>query len=182
MPTRRIRKRCGGGAIEIFPRIDAVNVLAVTHADGTPADYTRPAKTGEELVMWAVGLGFVLSPVPTGQATPAPGVVTMTNFQLNFDYRPNARPYAPPVCSSCPKDRPIFAGLTAGYAGLYQANFVVPPLPAGTPACTGGPDLGGYNVYSNLTVSPVGYVSYDGHGICVDTSGSPNPVAVARGV
>ncbi len=55
---------------------------------------------------------------------------------------------------------PSYAGLTPGFAGLYQVNFIVPPPPADIPACIG-------TVQSNLTVSVGGQASFDGAGICV---------------
>ena len=59
--------------------------------------------------------------------------------------------------------KPVFAGATPGYVGLYQVNFVVPPIPSGTPACVEPPQFpAGQNVVeSNLTVSIGGAFSFD---------------------
>ena len=62
--------------------------------------------------------------MPTGTASPG-GAVTNAPYQVTLNYLG----VAPIVVS------PIFTGLTRGYAGLYQVNFKLPPLPAGTLSC-----------------------------------------------
>jgi uncharacterized protein (TIGR03437 family) len=64
------------------------------------------------------------------------------------------------------------AGVAAGFPGLYQINFVVPPDPQnGISQCslpgTYGPRSN--RVISNLTVSFGGSFSFDSAGICVVT-------------
>src|SRR5258708_1022096 len=44
----------------------------VTHADGTPADALHPARVGEQLVMYAVGVGATKPAVATGAPSPMP--------------------------------------------------------------------------------------------------------------
>jgi hypothetical protein len=129
----------------------------VTHADGSLVSFSKPAQPGEELVMYAVGLGATNPPVKTGAASPAPPIPTAQTFVLNFDYRQNAllpsgtSPiFHPPA--------PVFAGLTPGFAGLYQINFVVPTMPASAAPCT--------MAANNLTVTLAG-ASFDGVAICV---------------
>jgi uncharacterized protein (TIGR03437 family) len=183
-----------GGQLEAFPQPDQVHVVTncevdaiaafpcpfaptITHANGSPVSERSPAKPGEQLVMYAFGLGNTLPSVASGHATPSPAPVTRDpfQFQLNFDYRPNAPPskqlILPPSCSTataCPELRPVFSGLTPGFAGLYQVNFIVPVPPPGTPAC----NVSLYHINSNLTVTLIGISSYDGGGICVDTTGN----------
>lgn len=144
----------------------------VTHADGSLVYFrlsgvekaSAQAKPGETLVMWAFGLGSPATPVTTGGATPTTAPATAHGFTLNFEWRPNAAPSRFPALL-CPPT-PEFAGLTPGFVGLYQVNFVVPPRPSNTPPCGG-------DITSNLTVTIQG-VSFDGAGICVDTA-APNP-------
>jgi uncharacterized protein (TIGR03437 family) len=166
-----------GGAIELAPEASRVHVIAITRADGSVINFERPVHVGEQLVMYAVGLGTTTPSVPTGEATPNSAPRTTQSFQLNFDYRPNAPPSGnyvypgtcpSPVCDAI--QHPVFAGLTPGFAGLYQVNFVVPPLPTDTPACNYYVGPAGFQVNSNLTVTLVGRTSIDGAGICVDTS------------
>jgi uncharacterized protein (TIGR03437 family) len=141
----------------------------VTHASGALVTAGSPAQGGEELVAYAVGLGLTTPAVPTGQAAAA-ATPTYETFHLNFDYRPNALA-AQPVLeisggSGLPVPilpAPVYSGLVPGYAGLYQINFVLPATPAGLQPCTG-------LVQSNLTVSVGGLFSFDGAGICVESS------------
>ena len=161
-----------GGALEVGAAGYNLRTLAVTHADGTIANWQRPAKSGEVMVLWAVGLGATPT-VPTGQATPVPAPVSQLIPELSFEYRPNAPPIAP-YCApapQCHKPPDLFSGLTPGYAGLYQVNFVVPPPPAGTPPCNviaGNSET----VASNLTVTLIKFVSLGGGQLCVDPAGS----------
>jgi hypothetical protein len=139
---------------------------AVTHADGSPVTAVKPAKAGEELIAYTVGLGQTNPPLVTGKLVTA-AAPAQTTFGLDFNYRPNALPTKP--LPSAPA--PVYAGATPGYVGLYQVNFVVPPVPSGTPACvdsTSLPPAPGQNfVMSNLTVSVGGLFSFDGARICV---------------
>ena len=144
----------------------------VTHSDGSLVSASKPAQVGEAITAWAVGLGQTNPGASTGQPAPA-AAPTLQTISLDFNYAVNAlaaKPYTGRPEVKPPQ--PLFAGLAAGYIGLYQINFVVPPEPPnGTPRCaepgTYGP---GANVpQSNLTVSIGGGSSFDGAGICVAT-------------
>jgi uncharacterized protein (TIGR03437 family) len=183
-----------GGAVDVNPLPYQVHVLntcdintglpagcspapIVTHADGSFVSMTKPAHTGEELVLYTFGLGATTPPIPTGTAAP-PGSTTTGLFRFNFDFRANVAASEPPffafTCEAiriCPFD-PLYAGLTAGYVGLYQANFVLPPVPDTMfLPCSSG-------VTSNLTVSLYSedHVSFDGVGICVELGSGVAPV------
>lgn len=143
----------------------------VTHADGSLVTLGNPAKGGEEVVAYAVGLGGTSPAIPTGQAATT-ATPTNQTFFLDFNFRPNAlatQPMLPPYPQpagggATPNPTPaVFSGLVPGYVGLYQVNLVVPQPPAGLQACSG-------NVQSNLTVSVGGLASFDGVGICVAPS------------
>jgi uncharacterized protein (TIGR03437 family) len=129
------------------------------HSDGTPAvnsqGFVRPAEPGEQLVMYALGLGPTTPPAQTGQPSPSSAMVPV---QIGFDFSPNAPPKYPLYQTQHPNL--VFAGLTPGSVGLYQINFTVPQPPPGTPSC---PSNGGV---SNLTVS-IGILSFDGAALCV---------------
>jgi len=137
----------------------------VTHANGSLVTAVSPAQGGEEVVAYAVGLGFTVPRIPTGQAA-AVATPTEEPFRLDFNFRPNALATQPmplilePGSSSPDLNSPLYSGLVPGYAGLYQVNFIVPQIPAGVQACSG-------SVQSNLTVSVGGQMSFDGAGICV---------------
>jgi uncharacterized protein (TIGR03437 family) len=176
-----------GGAIEVTPTADQVHVAnlcdidttasvacapvpLITHADGSLVTATSPAKLGEEVVIYALGLGPTNPAVPTGQVTPS-AAPTQERFEVNYAFEPNAAPSkgligtsVPTVCSTtaiCLND-PAFSGLTPGFASLYQVNFVIPAVsPQGMLPC--GPS----GITSNLTLTIVGSTSFDGAGICV---------------
>lgn len=116
----------------------------------------NPSHGGSLLAMWLYGLGATV---------PGPGPDLIDNlpkpvqqFQLNFDFRPNATG-SPAVAGFGVTDSPRFVAYLG--AGLYQINFVIPPIPAGVPLCDG------VKVKSNLTVTVSGTNSFDAAQICV---------------
>jgi len=144
----------------------------VTHADGSLVSLSNSARPGETLVMYAFGLGRTDPPVKSGEATPSPGapIVDVNRFTVSFDYSRNALPVRP-VNSGLPPSpwfdvsafvqRPLYAGLVAGFAGLYQINFRLPDTkPPATCASSAG-------ISSNLTVTVSSRWSFDGVGICL---------------
>lgn len=144
----------------------------VTHADGSTVSAVKPAKSGEELVVYAVGLGQTNPPLAEGEpATQA--APSQTVFGIDFNFHPNALPTKPaaPAASGTPvnSSKPLFAGATPGFVGLYQFNFIVPPAPANLAPCVDITSVGPYTnvIESNLTVSIGSSFSFDGAGICV---------------
>jgi uncharacterized protein (TIGR03437 family) len=137
----------------------------VTHVDGSLVSSNSPAKAGEEIVAYAVGLGNTNPALVAGQL-PTSAAATAVVFNMQFNYLSNALPTRPNG-----NQAPLFTGATVGYAGLYQINFVVPVPPSGTPACAAVDasqlQPGSNVVQSNLTVSIGGTFSFDGAGICV---------------
>ncbi len=134
----------------------------VIHGDGQLVSASNPGKQGEELAAYAVGLGATNPAARDGQPAPAP-LRTVTPFLTDFNFRANALPAKPASGGSTP----VFTGLTPQYPGLYQINFVVPPIPKGTPSCAVSSAAGANAVQSNLTVTFGGAFSFDGAGICV---------------
>jgi uncharacterized protein (TIGR03437 family) len=146
----------------------------VTHNDGSLVTADHPAKIGEALTVWAVGLGQTDPPATTGELVRTPSATSQT-FGIDVRFTPNALAVRPSSnrLGSAPVV-PLFAGLAPGFVGLYQINFVVPAQDnQGTPHCSTGSSFPfpGFTdqIQSNLTVSIGGTYSFDGAGICVDT-------------
>jgi hypothetical protein len=148
----------------------------VTHGNGDLVIANDPAKPGEEIVIWAFGLGPTTPPASTGQASPTPAAQLSSLLYLQFDFRVNAAPSPPynnplPLTPGTPifTPSPVFAGLTPGLVGLYQINVIVPAsIPASGACTTGATTLPPYNiVQSNLTIDLGATASFDGAAICV---------------
>jgi uncharacterized protein (TIGR03437 family) len=90
------------------------------HEDGTglvtPAS---PAKSGEIVTIYALGLGAVSPSVANGVPTPFDPLSTIT-ATLQFDFY-----YGKFLENKHPATVP-FAGLTPGFIGLYQLNVLIP--------------------------------------------------------
>jgi uncharacterized protein (TIGR03437 family) len=179
-------------ALTVFPVTDNIHVLTscddlantpmglpddlscqriVTHADGTPVFATSPGRPGEEIVIYAFGLGRTDPQVGTGEATPRPAPVLHESLAVDFDFRHGAgasRPYTIPNAGVV-LSRPIFAGLTPDQVGLYQINVRLPDTFPDISNCL-TPDQPPYmtisTVQSNLTIN-IGGSSFDGAPICV---------------
>lgn len=85
---------------------------------------THPVKSGDVVVIYAIGLGPTTPPVKTGD--PAPGkdpLAVISGVQVCF--RPNL-PVSVETCNDA-----AFAGLSPGFVGLYQVNANIPALAAG---------------------------------------------------
>jgi uncharacterized protein (TIGR03437 family) len=98
-------------------QMDASTVLAA-HLNGQVISSDSPAQPGELVVLYATGLGPTLPGAVPNQAPTAAARVATPGFQVWL----NGSPVDP---SKVP-----YAGVTPGYAGLYQVNLFVPD---GTP-------------------------------------------------
>jgi len=99
--------------------IYGTNHAVVQNQDGSVNGENAPAHVGDTLVVYFVGGGPVSVPgaLETGQAAPNE-IAPITN---NHNVTVNG--------VSSPKVS--YMGLTPGFVGLYQANFVVPQVPSG---------------------------------------------------
>jgi len=93
---------------------DGIGPIAAVHADGSLIDDANPATSGEEVELFATGLG----PVSPGVGDGGPGLAPP--FTSNADEKPVV------TIGGVPSPSVPFAGLVAGYAGLFQVNVVVP--------------------------------------------------------
>ena len=103
----------------------------VTHGDGSLVTPDAPAHTGEELVLYAFGLGSTLPGLAEGEASPVPAQPVTGTFTLTSEAAIQT------LQSERQSFAPLFAGLTPGFAGLYQVNFLAPapPMPFASGDC-----------------------------------------------
>jgi uncharacterized protein (TIGR03437 family) len=88
--------------------------------EGVPPAYPA-AHAGDVLVLYAIGLGATTPAVTAGAASPgAPNLANVTPTPMI------CLGGADPVKGTSGCVTPFFAGLTPGYFGLYQLNFVIP--------------------------------------------------------
>jgi uncharacterized protein (TIGR03437 family) len=89
-----------------------VGPAAALHADFSAVTKSNPAKIGETLQLFVTGLGAVTPAVADGAAAPSsPLSLVDADVGIQVDG----------ISASV-----TFKGLTPGYAGLYQVNFVMP--------------------------------------------------------
>ena len=96
----------------------AVTPAVVRSSDGVLVSPASPARIGEYVTIYMVGLGPVDGSIAAGD--PAPGQPPLTTL------------YPVEVRIGAASLTPSFAGLAPGFAGLYQVNVKIPEaLPAG---------------------------------------------------
>ncbi|HTC89346.1 MAG TPA: putative Ig domain-containing protein [Bryobacteraceae bacterium] len=91
---------------------NGAHLLAQHSADFSLVSSSNPAKPGEYLVMYLVGMGATDPSVASGLQTPSSPLASVTN--------------EPTVTVGSQPATVAFAGLTPGFVGLYQINFQVP--------------------------------------------------------
>ena len=77
---------------------------------------SRPAKAGDTITLYGTGFGPVTPAVPAGQIAPAQATSLNNQLQISIGGAPATVTYA---------------GIAAGFVGLYQFNVVVPGVAAG---------------------------------------------------
>jgi len=127
---RRLRlSREGAAGPEIDIRIGdsapglfaiASQYVIASHIDGRLVAADTPAEPGEVIILYAAGLGTTL-PALNGMTLPT--AAASISARRDLDVLLNGEPIA--------DDLILYAGVTPGFAGLYQINF---RIPAGAPA------------------------------------------------
>jgi uncharacterized protein (TIGR03437 family) len=93
------------------------NFALATHADGSLVSSSAPAQPGEIIVLYAVGLGRTSPDVASGHiVSTATGILYLSELQILLNGDP------------CPSSSIYYAGLTPGFAGLYQINLLLPDV------------------------------------------------------
>ncbi len=95
------------------------NFAVAEHADGSLITPTSPAQAGETIVLYGAGLGATQPPTMSG-ALPTSAATAVCAAQMVIVLNGAA----------LPQSSIYYAGLTPGFAGLYQINLGLPnPLP-----------------------------------------------------
>ena len=113
--SRAPRLLVGLGLYGVITNLDGSRPMP----DGSwPGVATHPAKAGDTLTLWAIGLGSTSPFVATGQAAPLsePLARLTTTPAVNFGGGIGGTVV-----------NPFFAGLAPTFAGLYQVNVTIPP-------------------------------------------------------
>jgi uncharacterized protein (TIGR03437 family) len=98
----------------------SAQVVIATHGNGPLVTAASPAQPGEVVVLYAAGLGPTAPPgIPNQLATQAAPLADLANFQVLLNG------------TAVDPHRILYAGVTPGFAGLFQINL---QLPANTQA------------------------------------------------
>jgi len=99
------------------------NFAVAEHADGSLVSSSAPAQASEVIVLYAVGLGRTSPDVPSGHiVSTATSILYASQLQILLNGNP------------CPSSSIYYAGLTTGFAGLYQINLLLPDVLPPDPA------------------------------------------------
>ena len=101
-----------GDVVMMYVRAISPGILTVSHLDGSLVDDSQPATPGEEIVLYAVGLGDLVLEPPSGVAAPAGALIETENAVF-------ARVDTLPAAVS-------FCGLAPGLVGVYQIKMTIP--------------------------------------------------------
>lgn len=108
-----IEVRIADSAPGLFP-MSSQTVIA-SHADGRLVSADAPAEPGELIILYAAGLGATL---PALNGLTLPTAAASISARRDLGLLLNGEPIA--------DDLIYYAGVTPGFAGLYQINFRVP--------------------------------------------------------
>ncbi|HEY1337184.1 MAG TPA: metallophosphoesterase [Bryobacteraceae bacterium] len=107
-------------AIQISDTAPAIFANGVWHNNGPAVSTSAPARPGDVLTIYMTGLGAVDGSLSPGSPAPSPPAGPLLNVVAPVE-----------VEMGDVAVKPLFAGLTPGFVGLYQVNVVVPlDLPA----------------------------------------------------
>lgn len=103
--------------------------VIATHGNGPPITADSPAAPGEIVVLYATGLGLTAPQTLPNRIPTAAARLTSAAFQVWLNGIP------------VPRERILYAGVTPGFAGLFQVNLQLPAdAPKGPEIRVGTPD------------------------------------------
>ncbi len=98
------------------------NLAVAEHADGTLITPSYPAQRGEIIVLFATGLGRTVPDLDPGSIVQsAAQILYLSSLNILLNGTP------------CPPQNILYAGVTPGFAGLYQINLRLPDALASNP-------------------------------------------------
>lgn len=93
------------------------NLAVAEHADGSLISSAAPAQAGEVIVLFAAGLGRTSPDISSGFIVQLPvSILSASQLQVLLNGVP------------CPPGSIYYAGVTPGFAGLYQINLKLPDI------------------------------------------------------
>jgi len=98
----------------LFTLADGITLIGV-HGDWSLITGEAPAQAGEEVVLFATGLGITTPSTPSGQI---PQGARQIKDHANFQVWLNGIPLDPAAID--------YVGVAPGYAGVYQINITLP--------------------------------------------------------
>jgi len=117
------RDGIAGNTISVQVVDRAPRILVIVNPDGSVPSSARPAKAGDTLVIYSIGLGPTSPSAVTGAPAPGNPPAILTTTPAVF--------FGTGIFGTSTV-APDFAGLSPGSVGLYQVNAVVPPgFPSG---------------------------------------------------
>lgn len=132
----------------------------VRHLNGELVTYQNPARPGEVLSAYMLGLGESRRRLSvTGEPSPR-GEDLEVDLRHEFRWTPSFTLVAPLMNGAGDSLNVLYAGLVPGSIGLYQINFVVPPFPEQTQQCSS-------QTHGNMTIGFAAPSSQDAISICV---------------
>jgi len=119
-----VRQGTGGPVVTIPMAVAAPgffqwngNFAVAQHANGTLITQSTPALPGETIVLYAAGLGRTTPDISSEQlASAAVSILYLSQLQVLLNGVP------------CPPSSIYYAGVTPGFAGLYQINLTLPAV------------------------------------------------------
>jgi uncharacterized protein (TIGR03437 family) len=113
-----------GNTVSVQVVARAPRILIITRPDGSVPDGVHPARAGDTLIVWAIGLGATNPSVGTN--VPAPGAEPLARLVVTPMVKVGSGIFGAPEIT------PDYAGLSPSSVGLYQVNVAIPAgLPSG---------------------------------------------------